>query len=207
MAPFRAPRNVCGVKGKLSSSDVTIADGDADATPGSSPDRRLVERLRDGDVAALTELMRIYTAPLIRFAYDIVGFPDAAEDLVQGIFIHVWTARATLDPARSIKAYLYRAAQNRALNERKAEEVRVRHRQQMPTVISNPESRIVDATTVQAAMAQLGPRRRLALRLRFEEGMTHTEIAEVLGISPEAAKRLVSRAVAEIRILLAPYYK
>jgi len=185
--------------------DADVADDRAAAAPVSR-DRQLVERLRGEDMGALAELMRVYTAALVRFAYDIVGSRDAAEDLVQGVFIHVWGARATLDPARSIKAYLYRAVRNRALNERDAEDVRDRHREQMPAVVSNPESRFVDAATVQAAMAQLGPRRRTALQLRFEEGMTHPEIADVMGITAEAAKRLVSRAVADIRTLLAPYY-
>jgi DNA-directed RNA polymerase specialized sigma subunit len=40
------------------------------------------------------------------------------------------------------------------------------------------------------------------LRLRLEEELTHAEIADVLGVSPLAAQRLVARAIADLRQLL-----
>jgi len=94
---------------------------------------------------------------------------------------------------------------NRALDERKAAAVRSRFRDAGiagTSVEPSPEERILAKAVVWTAVDQLSERRRLAVRLRFTEQMTHTEIGQVLGISPLAARLLVTRALSELRTIL-----
>jgi len=176
--------------------------------PANDDERALVVRLRASDVQAFERLVDHYLPRLARFAAGQLGSYDAAQDVVQSVLVRVWNHRVTLDPDRSFTSYIFRAVRNRILDERKADAVRERYTATLRddaesgavhAVVPNPERRIVDTATVQAALLQLSERRRLAIRLRFEEEMTHAEIAEVLELTPETAQRLVSRAIAELR--------
>jgi RNA polymerase sigma-70 factor (ECF subfamily) len=173
-------------------------------------ERGWVEGVRRNDQAALASIMESYVASLIRFATHIIGSRDLAEDIVQYVFIRIWDRRATLDPERPLKPYLFRAVHNRALDERKASRVRALYRQQFvgdcvagavqPTVPS-PEGEILTLAAIQSALEQLPERRRVALRLRLEE-FSHAEIGEIMGVSSVAAQSLVSRALADVRNIL-----
>lgn len=174
-------------------------------------ERARVERLRQGDTAAFTDVMEAYVPRLIQFARHIVGAHDVAEDVVQNVFIGVWEHRAALDAERPLKPYLYTAVRNRALKEVRATMVRDQYRTSVQNASTNgervpgvpsPEGAILTATTIEAALAQLSESRRIALRLRLEEEMSHAEIAEVLGVSPMAAQRTVARAIADLRAIL-----
>ena len=176
------------------------------------PDERtLIARVRSGDAAAFAEVVTRYLDGATRFAFHTVGSHDAAEDVVQAVFVQIWERRETLDVERPFKPYLFRAVRNRALDEQKAAAVRERYRAHVRDDVDagsasgatpNPEGTILTVIAVQAALCQLSERRQAALRLRLEEQMTYLEIADVLELSPEAAKRMLSRAVAELRAIL-----
>jgi RNA polymerase sigma factor (sigma-70 family) len=176
-----------------------------------SDEHALVTRVRDGDTAAFRVLVEKYLDAVTRFAFYIMRSHDAADDIAQAVFVSMWEHRESLDPRRSIRSWLFRAARNRALNERKAAEVRDRYRSDVQADVSagslagfepSPEEFILDTATVQNALAQLSERRRLTLRLRLEDELTHAEIADVLDVSYEAAKRLVARALADLQKIL-----
>lgn len=173
-------------------------------------ERFLVARLRAGDSQAFTELITRYTNQLTRFAFYTVGSRDAADDIVQQMFVELWERRSTLAPDQ-LKPYLFRAVRYRALNERRSQGVRQRHRTDVeaaiashdyPVTVQSSEEYVLTLAVVQAAVEVLPERRQLAIRLRLEEEMTYPEIAEVIGVTPMAAQRLVARAMAELRELL-----
>ncbi len=173
-------------------------------------ERFLVARLREGDPDAFATLVTLYVDTLTRMAFYATGSRDTADDVVQRVFVELWERRATLDPNR-LRPYLLRAVRNRAIDEGNAALVRSRHRATTQAEASagsvlaatpSPEEDILNDVTVQAAIARLSPRRRLAVRLRLQEEMSHAEIAEVLEISVVAAKRLVARGIVELRQLL-----
>lgn len=171
----------------------------------------LVARVRQGDTEAFRVLVERYMDSVTRFAFYIVHSHDSADDIAQNVFVGMWKHRENLDPTRPLKSYLFRAARNSALNEKKYNAVRNAYMEQVQaeqasgSTISfepSPEGFILSTSAVQQALEQLSDRRRLALRLRLEDEMTHAEIAEVLDLSYEAAKRLVGRALAELQKIL-----
>lgn len=177
----------------------------------SSQESALVARVREGDSKAFRILVERYMDSVTRFAFYIVHSHDSADDIAQSVFVGMWQYRQTLDPVRPLKPYLFRATRNRALNEKKSNAVRnayaeqVQAEQDSGSIIAfepSPEGLILSTSAVQHALEQLSDRRRLALRLRLEDEMTHNEIAQVLDISYEAAKRLVGRALAELQKIL-----
>ncbi len=174
-------------------------------------ERALVARLHEGDTTAFRVLVETYMDSVTRFAFYIVHSRDSADDIAQNVFVGMWEYRARLDPDRPLKPYLFRAIRNRALNERKSNAIRERYRSDVQADAEagslrafepSPEGVILDTMAVQAALEQLSDRRQLVLRLRLEDELTHAEIAEVLDLSYEAAKRLVARALADLQKIL-----
>ena len=58
---------------------------------------------------------------------------------------------------------------------------------------------MIDSTAVRAAMAQLAPRDREVIALKFHAGLRNAELAKVLGVSETAAGTLLYRAMEKLR--------
>ena len=180
--------------------------------PSKSPaiGRDVVERLRAGDVRALEELFRQQYEPLCRFAERYLHDRAASEDLVQDLFAALWARRTRLDLRGSLRAYLFAAVRNRALNVRKhqlvehdwqrdeaAPEVRVLHRApRRPDELLDERER--DAR-VRGAIAQLPERCRLVMQLRWQEQLGYSEIASILGISVKGVEIQLARGLRALR--------
>jgi RNA polymerase sigma-70 factor (ECF subfamily) len=174
-------------------------------------DAELVVRLQAQDARAFEILFGRYFEALVRFAFYRLGSRDAAKDVVQDIFVHIWEHPESFIPLRSLKQYLYSAVRHHALDVWKHDAVRARHYEAtLASIEANPssvmapsaESVILDKATIDVAMSRLSPRRQEAVRLRFEEQLTHAEIGQVLGISKDAAERLVHRALDDLQKIL-----
>lgn len=185
---------------------------DSDSSVSSCIDSTLCDRLRAGDSMVLDTLMNALAHQLLRFAVAIVESKDMAEDIVQYVFINLWNRRTELYPGSNLRAYLFTAVRNRAINELSKESVRKRHLEaSLPashykaghyTADPGHEDDVFNRITVQAALNRLSERRQMAVRLRLENDLAHAEIAEIMGISTVAAKRLVARSLEELREIL-----
>jgi len=183
-----------------------------DATPAADRDAALVDRIRAGDVRAFEAVVLGYARPLTAFAGRYLRAPDAAADIAQDVFAHLWEHRAELTIRHSLRAYLYAATRNRALNaaERARTEVRLQGCDAQPVLIPHAPA-AADAALEQAeraaavarALDALPPRAREIARLRWIERMGRREIAEVLGIAVPTVSVHLTRAAERLRILLA----
>lgn len=171
----------------------------------------LMERVRADDVSALDALMSLYWRPLIVYALEIVGSMDAAEDVVQDVFVQVWSRRSDWRPRGSARSFLYRIARNRALNERRARRVRelwaARAGEPDAAAAATPlrllETREV-GEQVRRAIAALPARQREIVTLARFHGLSHAQIAEVLGISQHTVANHIRAAFAALRDALRP---
>src|SRR4051812_24546052 len=170
----------------------------------------LARRIRDGDPAALETLFHEHYAALCRFANRYLHDRAAAEDLVQDVFTSIWAGRLRLDVRGSLRSYLFAAVRNRALNVRKHQlverdweedeaipDVRALHRAppRPDDLLDDDERR----TRLRAALEALPERCRLVMQLRWEEQLTHAEIAEVLGITVKGVERQLARGLRALR--------
>jgi len=179
--------------------------------PGrASSSTDLARRIRDGDPAALETLFHEHYAALCRFANRYLHDRAAAEDLVQDVFTSIWAGRLRLDVRGSLRAYLFAAVRNRALNLRKHQlverdweldeaipDVRALHR-----APPRPDDLLDDVerrNRLRAALEALPERCRLVMQLRWEEQLTHAEIADVLGITVKGVERQLSRGLRALR--------
>jgi RNA polymerase sigma-70 factor, ECF subfamily len=188
------------------------------------PDVRLMLEVRDDDAAAFEELVARYQGRLVTVLRHHVGNRQQAEDLAQDVFLRVYRARKSYVPKSKFSTWLFTIANHAAANalrdRSRRPEVTLHSRESGP-MGARPLDRVLQASSgqmparqldksemrliVHMALDALQPRQRLAVLLCKFEGMSYSEIAEVMEISPKAIKSLLSRARENLRQVLQPY--
>ena len=198
----------------------SVPDLARQAAPAPHGEAELAARLRAGDEAACEQLFLAHHDGLWRFAFGYVRSRDVAEEIVQEVFLQLWRDRAGCDVRASLRALLYAAVRNHALNHVRHERVVARLSDRVrSTAAADPEDELVamgappaDAQgvleareldeLVARAIATLPERRRAAMSLRWAHGLSAPEIARVIGTTPEAVRVLLTRARQELAALL-----
>lgn len=169
-------------------------------------------RLADAD--AFEQLFRMHASALCALAFRYVRSRDVAADVVQDVFLRLWSDRAQWQVNRSIKAYLYVAVRNRALDLIKHD--RVERRWVERTVRESPaddeavplftESSKLDAVagSLEQLLADFPERRREAFLLRFRDGYSYADIARRMGTTTKTVENQISRALRRLRDVLLP---
>lgn len=171
-------------------------------------------RLATGDASALQELFQELYDPLWRSVMRMVGDEALARDFAQESFIRIWERREALDPALSLKALLYRTVRNLALNALRDDQTRrvllrdsaSAFRAVLPSAPVSAEARLTAhelAEQLQRCINELPPRQREALCLSRFDGLSHEEIAEVMGCAPRTVNNHLVRALEQLRNRLA----
>jgi RNA polymerase sigma factor (sigma-70 family) len=159
----------------------------------------------DRSEAAFGELVRRYTSLVFSVARRRLPDSDLAKDATQQVFIRLARARPDLRIDAELVAWLHRTTLHVSIDLWRTE-TRRRNREQkafaMPT--SNdatvPWSEL--APELDQALDALSDADRQAVLLRFFERMSMRELGEAVGVSEDAAKMRVSRALERLRGLL-----
>jgi len=166
-------------------------------------DAHWIARIRGGDETAYRELVLTHFVPLVRYALTILPVRADAEDVVQETLARIWTGREAWSPTGPLRASLFAAVRNRALNVLRHEGVARRYAAVMALASETPSASSASqddrVEQLERLLPQLTERQQTALALRYEHGMRHSEIAHTLGISLRAAEQLVMRALATLR--------
>jgi RNA polymerase sigma-70 factor (ECF subfamily) len=170
------------------------------------PDTALVARIRAGDQRAFREIWDCYHVALADFAYRYARRKDLAMDIVQHVFFTVWQNRVTLAPRTTLANYLYAATRNRAWNLVKHERIVHAYEQRLADLYANEPAVTRNAGEAALASDELGeqiraivngltPRVREIYLMSREDGLSPTQIAEVLGISAPVVYNQLSKAL------------
>jgi RNA polymerase sigma-70 factor (ECF subfamily) len=183
-------------------------------------DQDLIRLIRKQDAGAFEELYARHRGKVRRYLERILRPKAAAEDLLQEVFLRVWTRAGQWDGRGNAAAWLRRIATNLALNHIRSE----RRRRQRPLEVPSPEAdegRLAPAWMVDAAtlgpeavaeqaeraeklhrlLLELPEEKQELLRLVYEAGMDIPGAADRLGIPRGTVKsRLFSvrKRIAEV---------
>lgn len=108
-------------------------------------DRKLMEQIRERNAPAFESLFQRYRHSLRRQILHIVRDERATEDLVQEVFLRVWTSAAQWNGRGELRSWLYRIATNLALNHLRT----VHRRRQQPLEIPDEPYGDEDGTFTQ----------------------------------------------------------
>ena len=143
-----------------------------------------------------------------RFARRLTGDAHAAEDLTQETLLRAWHQRRQLRDPQAMRVWLFRIAANLWRDELRRRQRPAAPRAALPAdcpdPVRPPLDKLADADELRrvlAALDELPDRQREVLYLNACEQLSLREVAEVLGISSDAAKASLSLARGKLRHL------
>ena len=145
-----------------------------------------------GNEQCLAELYKLFSKRLHHFARVITRSPEVAEEIVEDVFVKLWSNRHRINEVENITVYLYVAVKNRSLNaiSQKATELIKAPFDDLDIeaaqVVTDPYNLLVTAEMMkrmQQAVDNLPPRCKMIFKLVREDGLKHREVAEILNIS------------------------
>jgi RNA polymerase sigma-70 factor (ECF subfamily) len=178
------------------------------ASTGGS-DAVLLARLQAGDERALADAYTDYGGYVYGLVRRVTGSNQAAEDLTQEVFAHLWERPFDVDPSRgTIRTFLGVVAHRRAVDwvrsetRRQARDDRAIRLADPPIDVSDAATDRVSAARVRAALDQLPESQRRAVMLAYFEGCSYREVARRLDIPVGTAKSRLRLALARLAQVL-----
>lgn len=171
--------------------------------------------IRAGDTQAFELVYHALAKDLIHFGVGMLGDLPSARDVVADVFIALWERRATWDPSRGVRAYLFTAVRNRATNTLRNTR---RHDDIHEALVAGDENpgmsappvpmdRSLDVAeqvdTVFRTIAQFPDARRTAMILHWRNDLSIPEIADIMGITQNAVYLHLNRGLRTLKHLLA----
>jgi RNA polymerase sigma-70 factor (ECF subfamily) len=168
----------------------------------------LVQRARDGDASAFAALYEAFAPRVYRFFRFRVATAEAAEDLMQQVFVkvieHLPNYRAQGVP---FAAWLFRMARNAWIDEHRTarQSVPLEALAEQASVGADPEQMALasaDWDRVRGALHVLSDDQREVVACRFFAGLSPRETAAQMGCSVGSVSVLQHRAMAALRVRL-----
>lgn len=163
----------------------------------------------DYDKRAFDEVYSRYASELWKFAARRTGSPNTADDFVQEVFTSFWIRRNTLKSGTNVRAYLYRMLHNLIIDHGRHSNVVSRESGLNSVAVSGLGESLKDPSQVaeqdeldralDAVLLKFSEQQRALVHLRWSQGLSFSEIAEVLGITPAAAQKQAGRVLEKIR--------
>jgi RNA polymerase sigma-70 factor (ECF subfamily) len=154
--------------------------------------------------AAFEELYRQSRDDVYAYVAGLLRDRSAAEDVTAQAFERAYRRRRTFKPGRgSRRAWLFGIARNAALDE-------LRRRRRGARLVADPEDEgltspdegaevAIRRAALRTAIAELSPRERELVALKFFAGLANAEIADVIGVSETNAGTKLHRVIQKLR--------
>lgn len=187
----------------------------------SATDQEVVALAREGREAAYRELVRRYERPVFSLVLRMVRDRQLAEDLAQETFVKALNAIATYRPEYKFSSWIFKIANNAAIDHLRRREVNTLSLDGAPNATSQED---IEATALQVgdkaetplaelesrelgsaierAIGHLRPEYRSCILLRHVEGLAYEEIAQMLDLPLGTVKTYIHRARHELRGML-----
>jgi RNA polymerase sigma-70 factor (ECF subfamily) len=185
---------------QLSRPSRVIEDNDTDIA--------LVERCRNGDWTAFTELVVRYQRPVYNAAFWVLRKPEDANDIAQVVFLKVAEHLDEYDPRFKFFSWIYRIAVNESLNllRRNGREEALDEEIDVPGPENADPERQASAAQVagriRSALMKMSPNDRIVLTLRHFSECSYDEIGKILDLDPKTVKSRLFEARQRLRNLL-----
>ncbi|SHE75484.1 RNA polymerase sigma factor, sigma-70 family [Mariniphaga anaerophila] len=171
--------------------------------PGLS-DAEIWELFKKGDKRAIAHIYSLYSENVYLYGLKITSNHVLVEDVIQDMYVHLIQNRKKLGDTDNILFYLLKIFKNRLLRKLQGEQRFVNEaiNDYSFDVTWSVEHNIIleedseqKLKMVQDALLGLTPRQKEAIYLRFTRELKYSEVAEIMDISVEACRNLISKAI------------
>lgn len=164
----------------------------------------LLERIARGDEAAFAALYDLYWKRIYTMALLYLKSPQAAQDMVQDVFVKLWLNKENLLQVREFKPYLFVMARNNIISNLRN---KVFHDYldedeslEESTMLPEKSLSFKESTDLlHKAIKKLPSQQQRAFKLSRNEGMSYEEIAREMGVSRLTVRTHISKALSFIR--------
>lgn len=182
----------------------------------------LINRVRQGDQSAFTEIVDQYQDLVFNTASGIAQNPEDADDITQEVFMQVYLSLHTFKGESKLSTWLYRITVSKALDHEKKKKRKKRfgfmqqllgNRQEeelYPVNFDHPGIQLEkkeNAAALFKALKQIPDNQRIAFTLHKLENQSYQEIAEIMDLSLYAVESLMTRARTNLKNILKHFYQ
>ncbi len=162
--------------------------------------------LKSGNRLSFENVYLQYKDRVFFYALKITRSEELAEEIVQDVFVKIWTNRDKIDPKYNFSSFVFKVTHNHAINVLK----RVAYERVAREKISKTsKNRITDTedsvvfndymVIMNKAVKALPPKRKSIFDMSRNKGISHDEIAEMMGISKNTVKSQLVKATKFIK--------
>lgn len=177
--------------------------------PEIQEDNLLIKKYLEGDEQSLEILVKKYLKPIYSFVYKNVGNSAEAEDITQETFVKIWKNIKKFDQNKNFKPWIFQIAKNTSidfLRKKKAipfskfenEKGQNILLENMASTPSNLIGGLSDKKVLAAAIEGLNDREQKIINLRYNDGLSFKEIAQILKESINTVKSRYRRALSNM---------
>jgi len=168
----------------------------------------LIQRAKNGEMAAWEPLVLAHQQPVFRYAYLLLGDPDDAEDITQETFLRAWRYLARFDSTRPLRPWLLSITSNLASNRRRSAGrylsalMRAFRNEPPPATLEEKSTQRMQADRLREAVQTLNTADQQIVYLRYFLDLSVAETAEALNIAQGTVKSRMSRALDKLRNII-----
>ncbi len=169
-------------------------------------DEELMLAVGNGDLDAFEQIVLRHQKSAWYAAYRFLGDQVTAEDIAQEAFLRILDAAERYRPTAKFRTYLYRIVTRLCLDHtRKKQPAYVDDLSAVSGLYPSPPDAAASGergAAVWKALDSLPPRQRMAIVLRYYEGLSGQEMAVAMEASAKGIERLLARARRALEVLL-----
>jgi RNA polymerase sigma-70 factor (ECF subfamily) len=162
-----------------------------------------MENIRADDYTSYNQLFMRYYPKLCLFVDNLIGDRDSAEDIVQELFIKLWTNRKTIELQTTLSGYLFQTAKNMAFNfvrdETNRRTILKKIGEDDARLNENPSESSDFSEELEDCISRLPARCKEILLMHHVAGYKQKEIAGELGISVQTIKNQIYISLHRLR--------
>ena len=171
----------------------------------------LVNQMKAGDRESFNKIFRRSYKPLLRFCFRFVADEDMAAEIVQDLFVKLWTNREKLNINSSFDSYMMSAVRNASYTYINREHAHNEAHKMMAVQEADETdpSEQLQSNNLEASyrkiLAEMPEKRREVFVASRFDGPKYTEIAEKLNISQKTVEAHMCAAIKQLREGLKEY--
>lgn len=173
-----------------------------------SSDKHLIRAIKGGDTKSFDELFEKYYDRYFSFACALLHDENAAEDVLQNVFLKIWIGRDRLDETRNLESYLLVSVRNEIFDH-----LRLKYNQtSVYDDVSEKEDMSADieagialsetSLIMNQMISQMPPQRQRVFMMSRYENMSSMEIADRLGLSVRTVDNHIYLALRDLKQII-----